>query len=214
MASRRFSDPCLCVVAAAALAGFAAPAAAIEDAGAADFTATGSVDFDDLAPGTVLEPGDPVAPGVTFGGVFPEEESALVVDLGGGERALEQRVRENGSSSVVTFRFATPVEAAAATVTVVAEGGGNPGVTAYDDALGSLGAWGVSIPEGTPLSMGFRNALPPEPGIAYLLLATSQGGAGAERFRVDDLVFAPAPDGGDAAAAAALGLAAWRRRRR
>lgn len=210
----RVSTLCLTALAEIALAGGAGPALAIEAAGSGDFEATGTVDFDDLAPGTVLLPGAAIAPGVTFGGVYPSEESALVVDLGGGNHALEQQVRENGSSSVITFRFATPVHAAAATVTVLAEGDGNPGVMAFDSTPASLSSWGSGLPAGMPSSMGFRGAEPPEPGITYLVLATSVGGAGAERFRVDDLAFAPEPVGAGAAAAAALMLAAWRRRRR
>jgi MYXO-CTERM domain-containing protein len=207
---------CLTFSITAALAAGARPAAAIEAAGSEDFAATGSLDFDDLTPGAVLHPGDPLAPGVTFGGVFPAEEEALVVDLGAGDLALEQRVRANGSSSVISFTFATPVTAASATVTVVAAGNGNPGVMAFDAGGAELGSWGFSPDEGVPSYMGFRNALPPEPGIGRLAYATSQGGVGAERFRVDDLVFAPEPAGKStgAAAAAALALAARRRRRR
>jgi len=190
------------------------PAGAIVAAGSGDFVATGGLDFDDLTPGTVLGPGDPLAPGVTFGGVFPAEEEALVVDLGSGNHALEQRVRANGSSSVLSFTFAAPVTAASATVTVFAAGNGNPGVLAFDAGGAELGSWGAAPAEGVPLDLGFRDALPPEPGIGRLAYATSQGGAGAERFRVDDLVFAPEPAAAGAAAAAAITLTAWRRRRR
>jgi len=211
MTRTRFAVPAALAM---ALSSAGTPAAAIEAAGSEDFVATGSLDFDDLTPGAVLAPGDPLAPGVTFGGVFPAEEEALVVDLGGGNRALEQRVRANGSSSSISFTFATPVHAASATVTVVAAGNGNPGVSAYDAGGAELGSWGFGPAEGVPSYMGFRNALPPEPGIGRIFYGTSQGGEGAERFRVDDLVFAPEPAGAGAAAVAAIALAAWRRRRR
>lgn len=49
------------------------------------------VDFDDFDVGEILEAGDPVAPGVTFGGAAGATlQQAIVVDLGAGNRALRQ----------------------------------------------------------------------------------------------------------------------------
>lgn len=85
------------------------------------FTADQIVSFDDLVPGTVLEMGDPVAPGVTFGGVSGAVvEQALVVDAGGGDLELRSMNVGAPQQSRIAFQFASDVVGVGAVVSMTA----------------------------------------------------------------------------------------------
>lgn len=90
------------------------------------FTPDQVVDFDDFAVGEILEAGEPVAPGVTFGGeAGATPQQAIVVDLGGGNRALRQVNLGSPEAPVLTdiaFTFADPLRSVGADVDATGNG--------------------------------------------------------------------------------------------
>ena len=177
--------------------------------------------FDGLTPGSILLPGDPIALGVTFGGTGqPNRERAQVVETGGGNLALEQVLVSAPSvlPSTIAFTFAQPVRDVGAVITPTVDGVGNPGVIAYD-ALGAdisaFGAWADTVGESG--FFGFSGGVTPETAVRTIEFGPPSGVEGSMRFRIDDLAFAPGPDGMACAAIvalAAMGVRASRSRRR
>jgi hypothetical protein len=82
------------------------------------FTPDRVVDFDDFDVGEILEAGEFVAPGVTFGGAAGATlQQAIVVDLGGGNHALRQVNLGSAEAPVLTdiaFTFAAPARSVGA----------------------------------------------------------------------------------------------------
>ncbi len=116
-----------------------------------------TITFDDLTPGVTLVPGDPIAPGVRFGGSgIASSERALVVDTGGGNLALQTIEISAGVPSVIAFEFDSDLDACGATVTQVVNGAGNPAARAFDAVLTDLLPFGWE-PAST-FFMGHRNA--------------------------------------------------------
>ncbi|MGP1347150.1 MAG: hypothetical protein ACTS3F_10865 [Phycisphaerales bacterium] len=95
------------------------------------------IDFDDLPLGP-LSAGDPIAPGVTFGGAGPDflQVMAEVVETPGGGRAIRSVLACTTFCSATAIQFNTPpgVRAFAATWTPVSVGemDGNAATTFYD----------------------------------------------------------------------------------
>jgi hypothetical protein len=169
------------------------------------------VTFDGLLPGTVLEPGDAIAPGVQFsaGAGSDADARALVVDVGGGDRVLRSiDLGTPGSpqQSRIVFAFGSDV----ITAGVMANAPGtlfiNPQSNIYEASLDILGF--ASIGGSVVSFFGWRGDETSTP-IRYLEYRYA-GDQPATPFEVDDLaiVHVPEPGASIASAAATLALAA------
>lgn len=145
------------------------------------FTPDRVITFDNLTPGTILEPGDTIAPGVTFGGVtipvfgWDFVERALVVDTGGGNLALERILvdffGDYEGASWFSFYFDQDVTAAAGLLTEIERDDvGNPGMYGLDAETNVLLAWGF-IPSQSPFYMGIEGA--DDPPLRYVNFSIS-----------------------------------------
>jgi hypothetical protein len=172
--------------------------------------------FDDLVAGDVLEPGDPVAAGVAFGGVGdPDEQRALVVDAGGGDlelHSIDLGTPESPLQSRIVLAFDADAVGVGAEVDAPGDLFSNPNCTIYDPALDTLSF--ISV--GGPVTSFF----------GWLGDATSRplrfveyrfaGDQPAAPFVLDDLAvrYVPEPSAAAPAAATLLALGARRARRR
>lgn len=173
------------------------------------FVADQVVSFDDLTPGAVLETGDPVAPGVTFGGVPGNVvERAIVVDEGGGDLAL--RSVDVGSEAApqqsrVAFSFASGVLGVGAVASMTA---GNSTTTfplceIYDGTLDMLNFISVGGPVASFFGWIGDETSRPIRFVSYGYVAQQP----ETPFGVDDLAILHAPEPGVSALAVAALLA-------
>nr|BDD45820.1 hypothetical protein 19 [bacterium] len=137
-----------------------------------NFTPDRVITFDSLTVGTILQTGDPIAPGVTFGGALRAGplagnyflEKALVVDTGGGNLALERMLVDYSpygpwtGPSVFAFTISQGVESIAARFTIQHDDSrGNPGMYGIDADSNVVMAWGYS-PTNPTYWMGISGA--------------------------------------------------------
>jgi hypothetical protein len=179
-----------------------------------DFTPDVVIDFEDLAIGEILESGDPVAPGVTFGGAPGATQQAIVVDTGGGNRALQQvdfGQPGNPNLTAIAFTLADPARSAAAQVHAIGSSMLNPMATCYG-AGGDILSF-VSIGGAVDSFFGFRGQPVSTPiGVLTYDYAADEPSIG---MTVDNLAiqFAPEPGAAATALAAMASVAPLARRR-
>lgn len=185
------------------------------------------LDFNDLTVGQVLNEGDVIAPGVTFGIAGISNVTAVVVDQGGGDLALEMILANPSAQtnpSGIGFTLDAPFEGVFASWERTSglsnfDGGfGNPAVQLYDginpgaiDARSS--SWIPTMP-GTETDFGRGVLLNESTGDAEavsVLFDISSSGSNSI-WTIDDVII-QVPTPGSALLASIAGVAVIRRRR-
>ncbi len=179
------------------------------------FSADQEIDFDHLVPGAILTPGDPISPGVSFGGVGEgAEQRALVIDTGGGDLALQQinlGTEMDPDQSRIVFAFDADVRSVGADLNALGSFESNPNSYNYDatlDALGFISVGGDVI--------GFLGWIGTEESRPTRFLEYQYVGVQpATPLAVDDLaiLYVPEPAPACAQLAVLCGLSALARRR-
>jgi hypothetical protein len=199
-----------------AVAAIARPAAAgfdltIDAVFTQSFTPDLVVDFEAFAIGEILESGDPVAEGITFGGAADTAlQPAIVVDTGGGNRALRQINLGTPLAPVLTeiaFTFAPTVRSVGAQADAFGDspGGFFPLAEIFEPSADILGF--VSVGGSVNSFFGFQGESTSTP-IGILVYSYADGDP-ATGMTIDDLALQYVPEAGAAGAtlAALAGIA-------
>lgn len=192
----------------------------------ADINADIVLSFDDLTVGQVLNTGDVIAPGVTFGVAGRSNVTALVVDQGNGDLAL-QMIQGNPSAQTNPSAIGFTLDAAFEGVFASWErtsglnnfdgGFGNPAVQLFDvndsivDARSS--GWGPSLPgTQTDFARGVKLVQGTGDAEAFGVMFDISASGSNSIWTIDDVII-QVPTPGSAVLASVAGLAAIRRRR-
>ena len=174
------------------------------------------VDFDDLVAGVTLMPGDPIAAGVTFGGVGnPAKERALVVDTGDGDLALRQvDLGAEGAPDLsrIVFSFDEDVRSVGADLAALGSRESNPNTYIYDAASQELNF--ISVGDDV---IGFLGWAGTDESVPTRFLEYQYVGVQPDTpLTVDDLavLYVPEPAAAHAGIAGLTGLSILARRRR